>query len=156
MASLTRIYYQFTYPIRNLYWYIYRPRTQSVKCLIACQDSFLFIRNTYGKKYWTFPGGRVRTWIEESPHDAVIREVWEETGIEIKDIKLLGEYSSRRRHRHDSVCCFYAEVCDAEIKIDQFDILEARWFKKNKLPDHLSFAVGDVLKLYTDWIKKNK
>ncbi|NPV76053.1 MAG: NUDIX hydrolase [Anaerolineae bacterium] len=46
---------------------------------------------------WTFPGGWVD--INESPSEAVEREVWEESGYEVRAVKLLGLYD-RNKHGH--------------------------------------------------------
>ena len=46
--------------------------------------------NEPGRGYWSFPGGVVN--LGETAEGAAIREVWEETGIEVRVMRLLGVY----------------------------------------------------------------
>ena len=39
---------------------------------------------------WTTPGGVIE--LNEVPADAVVREVWEETGVEVRPVRVLGVY----------------------------------------------------------------
>jgi len=43
----------------------------------------------FGKGKWNGPGGKIEP--EETPLECVIREVFEETGLTIKDPKVMGE-----------------------------------------------------------------
>jgi 8-oxo-dGTP pyrophosphatase MutT (NUDIX family) len=49
----------------------------------------LLVRQTEGG-VWSAPGGSVDP--EETPADAVVREVWEETGLYVAPVRLLGVY----------------------------------------------------------------
>jgi 8-oxo-dGTP pyrophosphatase MutT (NUDIX family) len=53
------------------------------------RDRILFVRQTEGGA-WCAPGGAIEP--EEIPADAVVREVWEETGLYTKPLRLLGVY----------------------------------------------------------------
>lgn len=65
-------------PIVRLYWRIFKPKTFGVKVIVENNDKFLLIRNSYGRKRWTFPGGKIEN--NEEPKDAAFREVKEEVG----------------------------------------------------------------------------
>lgn len=52
-----RIFNKIANPILKIYWFIFRPKTYGVKVILRCGGKFLLIRNSYGKKHWTFPGG---------------------------------------------------------------------------------------------------
>ncbi|MBI1258047.1 MAG: NUDIX domain-containing protein [Chloroflexi bacterium] len=41
---------------------------------------------------WCLPGGAVE--VGESVEETCVREVWEETGLEVRDLRLIGVYSS--------------------------------------------------------------
>ncbi|PYO58249.1 MAG: hypothetical protein DMD83_05025, partial [Candidatus Rokuibacteriota bacterium] len=50
----------------------------------------LLVRHTYGHKNWELPGGVVER--GESPMDAAVREVREETGLSVASTQLSGIY----------------------------------------------------------------
>lgn len=143
---LRRAFYRAVAPIRKFYWFLFRPRTRGVKCLIKQDGSVLMVRNTYGKMHWTFPGGRINR--RESPENAVSREVKEEVGITIVNPRYLGEYRSRRYYKGDTVHCYLAEVTGPRFTIDAIEIQEAAWFPAGYLPYPRSFAVTEVLDFY--------
>jgi len=69
----------------------------------------------------------------ESLEDAVHREVKEETGIDVKNIRYFG---SQPWPFPDSLMVgFTAEYAGGEIKIDDNEILDARWFPVDGMPE---------------------
>jgi NAD+ diphosphatase len=69
----------------------------------------------------------------ESLEDAVHREVMEETGIDVKNIRYFG---SQPWPFPDSLMVgFTAEYAGGEIKIDDNEILDARWFPADRMPE---------------------
>ena len=69
----------------------------------------------------------------ESLEDAVHREVKEETGIDVKNIRYFG---SQPWPFPDSLMVgFTAEYAGGEIKIDDNEILDARWFPADGIPE---------------------
>jgi 8-oxo-dGTP pyrophosphatase MutT (NUDIX family) len=53
------------------------------------RDRILLVRQSAGGS-WSAPGGSVDP--NETPADAVVREVWEETGLYVDPVRLLGVY----------------------------------------------------------------
>jgi len=47
----------------------------------------IFVQNLKGQKVWTFPKGHIEQ--GETPEDAALREVWEETGYKCRILKKL-------------------------------------------------------------------
>jgi NAD+ diphosphatase len=69
----------------------------------------------------------------ESLEEAVHREVMEEAGIAVKNIKYFG---SQPWPFPDSLMIgFTAEYESGEIKIDGDEIIDARWFQADNLPN---------------------
>jgi len=69
----------------------------------------------------------------ETLEDAVRREVKEEAGIDVKNIRYFG---SQPWPFPDSVMVgFTAEYAGGEIKIDDNEILDARWFPADRIPE---------------------
>jgi ADP-ribose pyrophosphatase YjhB (NUDIX family) len=57
-------------------------------------------------RHWTLPGGRIEH--GEDPYDAVVREVAEETGYQVRVEQLLGVDSRTRRVEWDAGATFQA------------------------------------------------
>jgi NAD+ diphosphatase len=69
----------------------------------------------------------------ETLEETVAREVWEETGIEVKDIRYFG---SQPWPFPDSLMIgFTARCAGGEIRVDGEEILDARWFTADQLPN---------------------
>jgi NAD+ diphosphatase len=69
----------------------------------------------------------------ETLEETVAREVREETGIEVKDIRYFG---SQPWPFPDSLMIgFTARYAGGEIRVDGEEILDARWFTSDQLPD---------------------
>ena len=130
--------------LRRVYWFVARPKTTGVKCLIQNQnDEYLLIKTTYSGDYWTIPGGGVRH--SESLEDAVIREVKEEVGITITDLKQIGSYMSEAEYKKDTVYLYTAKTFDTEYVLNKKEISEAQWFTKNSIPSNRSKALNMIL-----------
>jgi NAD+ diphosphatase len=92
--------------------------------------------------------------IGESLEDCVEREVFEETGIKVENIKYFG---SQPWPFPDSLMLgFTADYVEGEICVDPVEIAEARWFSANNLPNvpgRISIA-GHLIQWFVDHQKK--
>jgi 8-oxo-dGTP pyrophosphatase MutT (NUDIX family) len=82
---------------------------------------------------WGTPGGSLEP--DESPADAVVRELYEETGLEVEPVRLLGVYGGPEFHVHyangDEVsyvmCAFECRVLAGTARPDGDETLELRF-----------------------------
>jgi ADP-ribose pyrophosphatase YjhB (NUDIX family) len=93
---------------------------------------------------WGLPGGSVE--IGETVTTAVTREVWEETGFEVRVGRLIGVYSDPHfqivrypdgRVWHYVNLCFAAEVTGGEARLAPGETLAVDWFPPDALPASL-------------------
>ena len=91
---------------------------------------------------WGFPGGFLDA--NEAPHEAVKREVLEETGLRLDDLKLK---RTLVRGRHLEVIFSARPIGEARVLTSE--IYELGWFRTDKLPDGTTLAqkmlIGEVL-----------
>jgi len=113
---------------------IYPKISPAVIVAILCNDKILLAHNANfdGNRY-SLVAGYVD--IGESLEETVIREVKEEVGIDVKNIRY---YKSQPWPFSCSLMIgFIAEADDAQpIYTDNIEITEAKWFSRGNLPNH--------------------
>ena len=130
---MNAITYRFIlHPLRQTYRKIFRPKTRGVKVIIIYKDEILLIKNSYGVNLWNLPGGGVKR--NEAFSLAAKREIKEEVGIKLTDLKKLGSFQNTREYIKDTVTVFKSRVENKNIKINKHEIKEASWFSIHKLP----------------------
>ncbi|URC13475.1 NUDIX domain-containing protein [Flavobacterium sp. B183] len=109
----------------------------------------LLIEQKFGSadKYWALPGGLVKE--DESLSDAVIRELHEETNVQLTFMEQLYTFGDdiNRDSRNRVISVAYYALVDAsslEIKADT-DAERVQWFKIDEIPD-LAFDHNLILK----------
>ncbi len=80
---------------------------------------------------WSLPGGRLDT--GECLKDAAIREVYEETGVEVELMRPAGLYYLDQWERLNVL--FVAQMIGGEVKATTNETLENRFFSLDELPD---------------------
>lgn len=150
MKRLKRTLLPYAYHVLRAWWFVRRPHTAGVKCLIEHNSDFLLIRHTYGAQSWTLPGGGVKR--GESPEAAVVREVQEELGITIGVPAYLGTFEQRVEYKYDVVHCFHTTVVGREFALDEVEVAAGEWFPVATLPADLSPSAARALGLL--WVKE--
>jgi NAD+ diphosphatase len=86
----------------------------------------------------------------ESLEDTVAREVHEEAGVEIRDVRYFG--SQPWPFPHQLMVGFTAEYASGEIRIDEEELVHAAWFPRNDLP-RLPPGFSIARRLIDDWLR---
>ena len=110
------------------------PSSIGVSVVILNDESVLLIlRGDF--PVWGLPGGVVES--GESIAEAAIREVREETGLDIRLTRLVGIYFRPQGAEGNHQALFTAEVWCGEAKPDGFESLKVEWFPVEHLPERL-------------------
>jgi len=108
-----------------------------------------------GSGTWCIPGGRMK--FGEELHECAKREILEETGLKIKNLRLgtvVNNYSIRDRWHYTSIC-YIADYASGNVRVMEPDrCLEWRWVKWNNLPKPLFAPMKTMIKQGFDPFKK--
>ncbi len=115
---------------------------QPHKILLIKRDTIPF------KSYWGLPGGRVDP--GETVEQTVVREVKEETGLDVEIIRKIGDY--HEEGTQDNVeydyypACFFVKVISDKLKRQENEIQEIKLFDFNDIPKNLAFVHSDMIR----------
>jgi colanic acid biosynthesis protein WcaH len=89
----------------------------SVEAVIVLDGSLLLLKrnNEPAKNEWWFPGGRMLK--GESFKETLVREIREETGLEINSFQFINVYSRIFPERHDITIAYLCK-CKGKIKLN--------------------------------------
>jgi len=121
-----------------------KPSITTDGIVIKNRDILLVKRkNPPFKDLWALPGGFVE--YKETTENAVIREVFEETGLKTKIIKLAGVYSDPNRdpRGHTITIVYMLEIIGGEMDAND-DASEVKYFNLKNLPD-LAFDHKEII-----------
>lgn len=112
---------------------IYFPRIEPcVIVLISSGDEILLLRHR-NRNQNTFACLAGFIEVGETAEQAVRREIREEVGLEVKNLRYVG--SQGWPFPDQLMLAFTAEYESGEIKLQADEISEAKWFKRDELPD---------------------
>ncbi|WP_455464276.1 NUDIX hydrolase N-terminal domain-containing protein [Candidatus Hodarchaeum mangrovi] len=99
---------------------------------------------------WAMPGGLLE--VGETPAEGVIREIFEETGIECQAIELIGIFDSRFWQTsfpfhmyHLLFLCSPIKSSHARTATHEHETLTIDWFKESSLPEKID--LGHILRI---------
>lgn len=96
---------------------------------------------------WTFPGGKLE--YGESFEDGAKREVLEETGITLHDVKVIAVNNDKNEHAHFVTIGLFSDNFSGDAQVLEPDeITEWRWFDLHDLPNPLYFPSAKLIENY--------
>jgi 8-oxo-dGTP diphosphatase len=102
------------------------------------------------KGYWALPGGRAEP--GEIVEQTVVREVKEETGLDVSVVKKIGEYHEQGIQggvEYDYYpACFLVKVVGGEMRKQQGEIQEIQLFSLDDVPEPLAFVHSSMVQDY--------
>ena len=100
--------------------------------------------------YWALPGGRAEP--NEAVEQTVVREVKEETGLDVLIVRKVGEYIERGvqgGQEYDYYpSCFLVKLAGGEIRRQKSEIAEAKLFSLDTLPTVMAFVHAQMIRDY--------
>ena len=135
---------------RPILWYQkkFNIKTCGVRVLIMYQNKVVLVKHWYNGLHVP-PGGGIKK--SETPEYAAIREIKEETGLDIKQLDyLLGVYSNTKEGKNDTVYCFVVHLEEEPVFSKRFNIEIASigLFDIADLPQSVSSATRQRLVEY--------
>ena len=130
-----------------LWWRLTRPCTVGVRGVVFNDaGEILLVRHSYGGRNWFLPGGGHRG--GESPEEAMVREMREETGLAVAITGLVGVYFYTGWHNRDHIYVFACQRVGGDLQRVGGEIADIRWFPPDDLPPNQMLALDRIL---DDW-----
>ena len=108
--------------------------------------------------YWALPGGRAEP--AETVEQTVVREVKEETGLDVKIVRKVGDYHEKGVQaglEYDYYpTCFLVKPVAGEVKRQEGEIEEIKLFSLSDVPEVLAFEHAQIIKDYVVQQAKRK
>ena len=102
-----------------------------VAAIIHDEGRIFATQRGYGdwKDYWEFPGGKMED--EETPEEALKREIWEELETKIVIEKLITTVDYDYPKFHLTMHCFWCHIESGSLTLKEHEA--ARWLKQDEL-----------------------
>lgn len=120
-------------------------------------DEILLQRRVEPYGSWGLPGGLIE--LGESTELAAKREVFEETGIRVQDLNLVGVFSGDEEHHiklkngdeyYVTLVAYYSKNFTGNLCADGNETLECRFFNRSEIPDDLLKRHQSVIETYLE------
>jgi 8-oxo-dGTP diphosphatase len=125
------------------------PKPGISAAIIVDQNRVLMVRRRVkeGALSWQFPAGAIEA--GESPEEAAVRETLEETGLEVKAIRLLGQRVHPKTGRAMSYTA--AEVVAGEAHVaDDEELAEVAWVTHSEISTYVPYGLFGPVQEYLD------
>ena len=113
----------------------------------------LLVRHGYGTRKWSLPGGGIKQ--AEVANDAATREARDETGLEVKPVRLIAHLSFR--FKYGFMLLFESEIVGGKIKEDRDgkEVTECKYFDVKYLPPNMYDAQRGMVG-WSEWARMNE
>lgn len=132
------------------YTYKYPRPAVTADCIVMTNEPLpkvLLIQRGFDpfKGCWAFPGGFME--MNETTEQCAIRELEEETGLKLENLKQIGAYSKVDRDpRGRTITVAYLAIVDTPLEVKGLDdAAKAQWFPIDALPP-LAFDHEDIMR----------
>ncbi|MEN6436903.1 MAG: NUDIX hydrolase [Anaerolineaceae bacterium] len=131
-------------------WVYYPHRSLGAGCLIQKEGRLLLVcrASEPWRGAWYIPSGFVE--VDESPVQAAVREVKEETGLEVKVENLFGVYSYDDDPRGNGVLILYSGRITGGKFIVNHEVSDIAYFSPAAIPENLAGTIHKIA--ITDWM----
>lgn len=148
---IPKFLYKPLYTIRNTIFKLIGAKTMGARALVIRNDEILLVKHTY-QKGWCTIGGAVDK--NESPREAVIRELVEEVGvITLEKPDLFGIYLNKHHKRDDYVALYIVRNFEMQKNSYSPEIAEKKWFPLTQLPHDIT---PSTLKRIEEYLEQNE
>jgi 8-oxo-dGTP diphosphatase len=117
--------------------------------IIEDQGRVLMVRRRVkeGQLSWQFPAGAIEP--GETPEEAAVRETLEETGLEVKAIRLLGQRVHPKTGREMSYTAVEVVAGEAHVA-DEDELAEVAWVAHDEIADYVPYGLFEPVQEYLD------
>ena len=121
----------------RLLWWVNSKFMLTVACVVQDENGDILLQRHrhWVQDVWGLPGGIVKS--GETLEQAITREVKEETGLVLDDVRLVHLASGYRLRAEAYFCAHLAAGFSREISLQESEVLEARFFAPSDLPVNL-------------------
>ena len=118
--------------------------------IIVSDDKVLMVRRriSEGELMWQFPAGAIEA--SESAEEAAVRETLEETGLEVKAVRVIGHLASHPKSGREM---FYTacDVVAGEAHVADADELDAvAWVAHGEISDYVPYGLFGPVQEHLD------
>ncbi|MDH2878714.1 NUDIX hydrolase [Bacillus cytotoxicus] len=114
----------------------------------------------YGK--WGLPGGLME--LSESPEETAYREVYEETGIHVKNLRLIHVFSGANYFTklangdefQSVTTAYYTDEYEGNLNMNTAEAVQLAFFPIRELPDYMVGSHKKIIETYEKIEKENK
>jgi 8-oxo-dGTP pyrophosphatase MutT (NUDIX family) len=115
----------------------------AVTVMVDQSGRILLEQRRFPKGTWGLPGGLME--LGESTEQVARREVFEETGLTVKDLKLINVYSGPGHYVvaengdefHSVTVAYYTKSFEGNFNIDETESISFQFFEPEKLPEKI-------------------
>lgn len=128
MKLFSKVIYRFG----KIVWKVTKPVTAGTRVMLIKENKILLVKHTY-QEHWYFPGGGIKK--GETFEEAIRREIKEELGGKLDELKLFGVYNNFFEYKNDHIVIFLCDKFSITGTIDR-EIESFEFFDLNNLPEH--------------------